>query len=115
MKYISTILSIVALALIGVIFFTQKREIAQLKGQVIAAKGAGGSGVGGNFKIAYFDLDTLQARYEYMKDVKNQASDEENRINQDLASLRGLARKALCLARFSKDDERGTRVSLTQA
>lgn len=87
MKYISTILSIVALALIGVIFFTQKREIAQLKGQVIAAKGAGGSGVGGNFKIAYFDLDTLQARYEYMKDVKNQASDEENRINQDLASL----------------------------
>jgi outer membrane protein len=77
----------VALALIGVIFFTQKREIAQLKGQVIAAKEAGGSGGGGNFKIAYFDLDTLQARYEYMKDVKNQASDEENRINQDLASL----------------------------
>jgi outer membrane protein len=40
-----------------------------------------------NFKIAYFDLDTLQARYEYMKDVKNQASDQENKINQDLASL----------------------------
>jgi outer membrane protein len=87
MKYISTILSIVALALIGVIFFTQKREITQLKGQVAAAKGAGGSGGGGNFKIAYFDLDTLQARYEYMKDVKNQASDQENKINQDLASL----------------------------
>ncbi len=40
-----------------------------------------------NFKIAYFDLDTLQARYEYMKDVKNQAVDRENAINQDLASL----------------------------
>jgi outer membrane protein len=87
MKYISTILSLVALALIGVIFFTQKREITQLKGQVAASKGAGGSNVGRNFKIAYFDLDTLQARYEYMKDVKNQAADEENRINQDLASL----------------------------
>jgi outer membrane protein len=87
MKNISTILSVVALVGAGVVFFVQNREIGQLKKQAEAVKPAGGSGGGGNFKIAYFDLDTLQARYEYMKDVKNQASDQENKINQDLASL----------------------------
>jgi outer membrane protein len=87
MKNISTILSVIALVAAGVVFFVQNREIGQLKKQTQAVKPAGGSGGGGNFKIAYFDLDTLQARYEYMKDVKNQASDQENKINQDLASL----------------------------
>ncbi len=87
MKSISTILSVVALVAAGAVFFVQNREIGQLKKQAGAVKPAGGSGSGVNFKIAYFDLDTLQARYEYMKDVKNQASDQENKINQDLASL----------------------------
>jgi outer membrane protein len=87
MKSISTILSVVALVAAGAVFFVQNREIGQLKKQAGAVKPPGGSGSGVNFKIAYFDLDTLQARYEYMKDVKNQASDQENKINQDLASL----------------------------
>jgi outer membrane protein len=87
MKYISTILSIAALVLTGTIFFTQNREIAQLKKQVDAAKPAGGSVRGSNFKIAYFDLDTLQARYDYMKDVKSQAADRDNRITQELTGL----------------------------
>jgi outer membrane protein len=87
MRYISTILSIAALMLAGVIFFTQNRQIAQLKRQVDGAKPAGGSGAGSNFKIAYFDLDTLQARYDYMKDVKNQAADRDNRITQELTGL----------------------------
>lgn len=87
MKYISTILSIAALAVAGVIFVTQNREIVQLKRQVDGAKRTGGSGGGSNFKIAYFDLDTLQARYDYMKDVKNQAADRDNRITQELTGL----------------------------
>jgi outer membrane protein len=87
MKYISIILSIAALVLAGTIFFTQNREITQLKRQVDGAKLAGGTGKGSNFKIAYFDLDTLQARYDYMKDVKNQAADRDNRITQELTGL----------------------------
>ncbi|HLX66386.1 MAG TPA: OmpH family outer membrane protein [Puia sp.] len=88
MKYTSTILSVAALALAGVIFLVQNREIAQLKRQMDGPKQAPvGSGGGMTFKIAYFDLDTLQARYEFMKDVKNQAVDRENAMNQDLASL----------------------------
>ena len=87
MKNISILLSVVALVGAGIVFFVQNHEIGQLKKQADTVKPAGGSGGGRNFKIAYFDLDTLQARYEYMKDVKNQASDQENKINQDLASL----------------------------
>jgi outer membrane protein len=87
MKYISIILSIAALVLAGTIFFTQNREITQLKRQVDGAKLADGTGKGSNFKIAYFDLDTLQARYDYMKDVKNQAADRDNRITQELTGL----------------------------
>ena len=87
MKNISTIISVVALLLVGVIFFTQNREIKQLKQQTEVMKPAGATSSGPNFRIAYFDLDTLQAHYEFMKDVKNQAVDRENRINQDLASL----------------------------
>lgn len=86
MKYISTILSVIALAVAGVIFVVQSGEISQLKKQVAGSKAAGASGGGPNFKIAYFDLDTLQDRYEFMKDAKNQAIDRENAINQDLAS-----------------------------
>jgi outer membrane protein len=86
MKYISIIFSVAALLLAGVIFFTQDREISKLKKQVEAAKsGSGSSGGASNFKIAYFDLDTLQDRYEFMKDVKNEAVDRENAMNQDLA------------------------------
>jgi outer membrane protein len=86
MKNISTILSIAALVLAGVVYFVQNREIRQLKKQVDVAKPVPASGGGGNFKIAYFDLDTLQSRYELMKDVKNEAVDRENQMNQELAS-----------------------------
>jgi outer membrane protein len=87
MKYISIFLSVAALALVGVVFLAQNRQITQLKKQVDGSRQSAGSGGGVTFRIAYFDLDTLQARYELMKDVKNQAVDRENAINQDLASL----------------------------
>ena len=83
MKYISTILSIIALGLIGVLFLAQNRQIDQLKKHVDSEKKSTGTG----FKIAYFDLDSLQAHYEYMKDVKSLAQTKENAMNQELSSL----------------------------
>jgi outer membrane protein len=83
MKQISTILSVVALGLTGVIYFTENREVVKLKKQVEGMKTTGKS----NFKIAYFDIDTVQAHYEYMKEVKDQATDKDNRMQQELASL----------------------------
>jgi|SRR5579872_2671607 len=81
MKYISTILSLIALGLIGVLFLDQRRQLDELKKHVEGEKSAGTG-----FKIAYFDLDTLQAHYQYMLDVKNQAVDRENKMNEELSS-----------------------------
>jgi outer membrane protein len=86
MKYISTILAAMALTWATVVYFVQGREVAGLRKQLDGAKSTSASGGTANFKIAYFDLDTLQARYEMMKDVKNEATDRENAMNQDLAS-----------------------------
>jgi outer membrane protein len=83
MKYISTILSIIALGLIGVLFLAQNRQIDQLKKHVDGEKKSTGTG----FKIAYFDLDSLQAHYDYMKDIKSVAQTKENAVNQELSSM----------------------------
>jgi hypothetical protein len=53
MKYISTILSLIALGLIGVLFLTQNRQIDQLKKHTEGEKKTSGAG----FRVAYLDLD----------------------------------------------------------
>jgi outer membrane protein len=83
MKYISTALSIIALGLIVVLFFSQSRQIEQLKKHVEGEKKSTGTG----FKIAYFDLDSLQAHYDYIKDVQGVAKGKENAMNLELSSL----------------------------
>src|SRR5688500_7451083 len=65
MKNISTVLSILALVLIGVLFylhFTHREKLNKVS--VTAEKNATS-----NFAIAYFDIDSLQEHYEYFKDV----------------------------------------------
>ncbi|HVU94910.1 MAG TPA: OmpH family outer membrane protein [Puia sp.] len=83
MKYISTILSVVALGLIGVLFFSQKSQLEQLKKHVEGEKTMAGTG----FKIAYFDMDSLEAHYDYFKDAQAQVKAQENAMTQELSSL----------------------------
>jgi outer membrane protein len=83
MKYISTILSVVALGLIGVLFFTQSHQLDQLKKHVDGEKKSYGSG----FKIAYFDMDSLEAHYDGFKDAQTTVKAQENSMNQELSSL----------------------------
>lgn len=85
MKHISTIVSVVALGLVAVIFFTQNHEIVQLKKQIAAASTAPAS-PNASFKIAYFDLDTLQEHYKLYKEAKDEDIAQTNAMNQDLAS-----------------------------
>ncbi len=84
MKNISTILSIVAIALAGGIYFFQAHEIKELKKQEAADKNVGPVNT---FKIAYFDMDSLQAHYEYYKFVIGKLRDQENNVNMQLSSL----------------------------
>jgi len=83
MKYISTILSVIALGLVAVLFFTQNRQLQQLKGHVDGEKKEGGTG----FKMAYFDMDSLQANYNEFKDAQAELKALENRNIQEMSSL----------------------------
>lgn len=83
MKYISTILSVVALALIGVLFFKQSHHGDQLRKIADGEKKNSGNG----FKIAYFDMDTLEAHYDYFRDAQATVKGKENAMNMELSSL----------------------------
>ena len=83
MKYISTILSLIALGLIVVLFVTQKQQLQEMKKHVEGEKRDQGSG----FKVAYFDMDSLEAHYDGFKDAQTVVKSQENSMNQELSSL----------------------------
>ncbi len=83
MKYISTILSVIALALTGVLFFQQSHHGDQLRKLADGEKKTSGNG----FKIAYFDMDTLEAHYDYFRDAQATVKGKENAMNMELSSL----------------------------
>jgi outer membrane protein len=84
MKHISTILGIVAIVLATGLYFAQSREIAQLKKHTGAeVKPTGNNG----FKIAYFDMDSLQSHYDHFKDAQALVKSKEDEMNSELARL----------------------------
>jgi outer membrane protein len=83
MKYISTILSVIALALIVVLYVRQSHQLDQMKNHLEGEKRNQGSG----FKIAYFDMDSVEAHYEGFKDAQVELKNQENAMNQELSGL----------------------------
>ena len=85
MKNISTILSILALILIGVLFYFQFAKGDQQKKVAVATDNNATS----SFSVAYFDIDSLQEHYEYFKDVSGDMKKKENAMNAELNDLTG--------------------------
>jgi len=83
MKHISTILSVIALILVGVLFYKQSDHPREQKAAPAGEKVASANG----FRIAYFDMDSLQAHYNYFKDAQAQVKSKEDAMNQELSSL----------------------------
>jgi outer membrane protein len=83
MKNISTILSILCLVLIGCLFYLHfNRGEKSNKVAASTEKKAETS-----FKIAYFDIDTLQEHYTYFKDVSGDIKKKEASMNGELDAL----------------------------
>jgi outer membrane protein len=83
MKNISTILSVLALVLIGVLFYLHfSQGDKQKKVTVPTDKNTITS-----FAIAYFDIDSLQEHYEYFKDVSGDIKKKESSMNAELNDL----------------------------
>ncbi len=104
MKNISTILSVLALVLIGVLFYLHfSRGEKPNKVSVTADKNATH-----NFSVAYFDIDSLQEHYEYFKDVSGDIKKKESAMNAELTDLSNKAQRTI-----RKWQERGN--NITQA
>lgn len=84
MKNISTLISLVALVLVGILYYlyfsrNQKPVQAQLMPQ--------SERQASNFSVAYFDLDSLEANYSYFKELLNQVKSKETAMNLELSSM----------------------------
>ncbi|HEX8460178.1 MAG TPA: OmpH family outer membrane protein [Segetibacter sp.] len=77
--------NIVLLILVGILFYLHFTSTA--KKPETAAK-VGSNNTAAAFKIAYFEMDSIENNYEYLKDVKNQLKAKENQLSGQLSSMK---------------------------
>lgn len=92
MKQLSLVLSIVAVGLSGVLLFMHIKEKDGAK-RVIALPLAASANSSNNFRIAYFELDSLQNNYQYFKDELNKLKSKEEAEQNELTSMEKSYRK----------------------
>ncbi|MEP7280005.1 MAG: OmpH family outer membrane protein [Bacteroidota bacterium] len=86
MKQLSLILSIIAVGLSGVLLFLHIKDTDTVKRAPAMSSIPAASG-NSDFRIAYFELDSLQNNYQYFKDALNTLKAKEESMNNELASL----------------------------
>jgi outer membrane protein len=77
--------NVVLLILVGVLFYL---HFSSAKAAAPAATKVMDSAPAGPFKIAYFEMDSIENNYEYLKDVKSQLKAKENQLTGQLTSLK---------------------------
>jgi outer membrane protein len=91
MKNISTLLSILSLILVGILYylyFSQKSTVKTTSAPVNKMQGT-------DFRIAYFDIDSLQTHFEYFKKVSNEMKARENAMTVELRTLENSYQKKI--------------------
>lgn len=83
MNKIATILGVLSLVLIAVLFFMFFNHTEQLKRISLNEEKKTGS----FFKIAYFDIDSLEVHYNYFKDELDSVKAQENAMNTELSGM----------------------------
>ncbi|MCZ2222061.1 MAG: OmpH family outer membrane protein [Chitinophagales bacterium] len=87
MKNFTTVLSIILAIAVGVLFYFQfsdkkgKNNLSQQNNSINNA-------TEGSFKIAYFEMDSIENQYEYLKDVRNSLRSLEQKKGNELNQLR---------------------------
>jgi outer membrane protein len=85
MRNISMVPGLLALLLTGVLFYVIYHKTPT---QAVVVSGSNGNrAAGNNFRMAYFNLDTLEAHYQYFIDVLQQIKGKENEMNAELGSV----------------------------
>ena len=85
MRNIAMIPGMLALLLSGILLYVVYRKPGNLQSAVSGT--ATGSPSAASFRIAYFNLDSLEAHYNYFKDVLDQLKSKENEMNAELSGM----------------------------
>jgi outer membrane protein len=85
MRNIAMVPGLLALLLTGVLFYVVYHK-AQPVPAVISTDHSNQS-VGNNLRMAYFNLDSLEAHYQYFKDVLDQVKGKESEMNAELSGM----------------------------
>jgi outer membrane protein len=85
MRNIAMVPGLLALILTGVLFYVVYHR-PQTAPAVISANNSN-QPVVNNLRMAYFNLDSLEAHYQYFKDVLDQVKGKENEMNAELSSM----------------------------
>jgi outer membrane protein len=91
MKYTSTIISLVALVSVGILAIVLFNQAGQLKKISSDEKMVAPS----SFRIGYFDMDTLEAHYDYFKDAQTTAKAKEAAMNSELSGMESSYQKKI--------------------
>ncbi len=91
MKYSSTIISLVALVSVGILAIVLVNQAGQLKKISSEEKKVAPS----SFRIGYFDMDTLEAHYDYFKDAQGIAKTKEAAMNSELTGMESTYQKKI--------------------
>jgi len=75
---------LLALLLTGVLFYEVYHKPQPVPAVV---SGTTGTATGNTFRLAYFNLDSLESRYQYFKDVLDQVKGKENEMNAELSGM----------------------------
>jgi outer membrane protein len=107
MKNISTILSTLALALIFVLFFLYFKGNRSVAKPIVNVEKQPSAVA---FRIAYFDIDSLETNYSYFKDVLNQVKVRENAMNAELSNMERTNQK-----KISEWQQKGSNMSQAES
>ena len=78
----------ILLVLIGILFYLHFTTTPGSKAQPASVKSAAAaSGAPQDFKIAYFEMDSLEASFAMVKDVKNELSRKEDAVTSELRRM----------------------------
>lgn len=75
---------LLALLLTGVLFYVIYHKPPP---QPVVISNTGNTAAANNFRLAYFNLDSLESHYQYFKDVLDQVKSKENEMNAELSGM----------------------------
>jgi outer membrane protein len=85
MRNIAMVPGLLALLLTGVLFYVVYHK-PQAAAVVVSASNVN-QPAANSFRMAYFNTDSLEAHYQYFKDILEQVKGKENEMNAELSSM----------------------------